>query len=236
MSQGAILEDFATDSFNYTDRRMFYLPSPRYRLPHTLFKADEFSLKFILLYSADFVGLPPVPDAATLPPTSSNQPYAALSTQPEFISSISPVSEDLECLIPSFPYLFRSEIHVIRLHTQIGEVTRGNHKDQLVELIASRNYDRASTERLLDASAIKFINSVILDMPHKSKAGGFWKKLWGSHLSLRVHGLDQLLQRPGREVLEDSSTPVAVRKEYSHPIPARRHRPLRLKPSSVSTI
>jgi hypothetical protein len=84
------------------DRCKNYLGNPSYRLPGTVYERTQFAPQFIILHSAEFLRLPPVPDIANLLSALSNQPYVDISAQPDFIAPLPPTSNGVDCLIPTF--------------------------------------------------------------------------------------------------------------------------------------
>lgn len=110
-----------------------------YELPRTGDPLDDMMLPFVIIYSADFVGLTPVP---ALPGPSLSKSdfmfYTRLSVlQQEPVEDITDTSDDI--LIPSFSQLVESELHVLLQHAEPQSLVWGQHMAQLSELCHSRN-------------------------------------------------------------------------------------------------
>ena len=127
----------------YLDRRRLRICVPIYELPRTGDEIHDFSLPFIIVYSAELVGLPPVPPLAQItsaPPGAQDetihQGYVFVNSLPHFIPG---PSESLSCLVvPEFQRLIQSEMHVLLQHADDPPIW-GQHMAQLSELIHSHS-------------------------------------------------------------------------------------------------
>lgn len=153
---------------NIHDRCKNYLCTPIYRLRG---ERNQFAFQFIILYSAESLRLPPVPDldAESLPSALSHQPYVELSAQPEFIPPLTPAMEQQRCLIPTFSNLLGSEIHVILQHTKPGTPPSSHHLHQLVELITSRSYSHSSIKGFANPIMSELVRWLMSDMRNQLK-------------------------------------------------------------------
>ena len=106
------------------------LSTPIYRLPLTGDPIEDTLLPYVILYSTEIVGLPPVPRLGSFEP-SSDTPYT-LTSEP---SSNGP---DIT-LIPRFSLLVESELHLLLLHADYASPVWGQHTAQLSELLRSRS-------------------------------------------------------------------------------------------------
>ena len=106
------------------------LSTPIYRLPLTGDPIDDSLLPYVILYSAEIVGLPPVPRLGSFE-ASSDSPYTLTSE---------PSSNGLDVtLLPKFSLLVESELHLLLLHADYASPVWGQHTAQLSELLRSRN-------------------------------------------------------------------------------------------------
>lgn len=122
-------------SYRFYDRRRVRLCTPMYEIPRTGDPVDDALLPFIILYSAAAVGLPPVPFPQSLG-LSSGHPYALLSSPGSMLQD--PRGGRIS-LIPTFPYLVKSEMHVLLRHADFLSPVWGQHMAQLSELLRSRS-------------------------------------------------------------------------------------------------
>jgi hypothetical protein len=102
-----------------------------YELPRTGDPIDDALLPFVLLYSAETVGLPPVrlPGAA--------EPSEFGYTPISFLVPV--LGDETACLVPTFPCLVASEMHVLLRHANYLSPVWGQHVSQLSELLRSRS-------------------------------------------------------------------------------------------------
>ncbi|KAK3896437.1 hypothetical protein C8A05DRAFT_20586 [Staphylotrichum tortipilum] len=115
-------------SYQFFDRRCVRLCVPMYELPRTGDPIDAL-LPFVILYSAETVGLPPVP----LPSAAEPSEFGYTP-----ISSLVPVlGDETACFVPTFPCLVASEMHVLLRHANYLSPVCGQHVSQLSELLRS---------------------------------------------------------------------------------------------------
>lgn len=121
----------------YRDRRNFYHGAPIYELPprQTNSNPEHDSIRpWIIIYSAEFAGLAPIPSGVN--PTQDTR-FAPLSALPKAIA-ICRVPTDLRnCLVPTFESLVESEMHVLLQHTELKSASWAHHLDQLSVLAHS---------------------------------------------------------------------------------------------------
>lgn len=130
-------------SYRFRDRRRVRLCTPMYELPRTGDPFDDALLPFVILYSAEAVGLHPVPLPEPLG-ASSESPYVLVSSDP--IVSPDSASEDPSdgeiILVPTFPSLVESEVHVLSCSADHLSPVWAQHMAQLSELLRSRSCDK----------------------------------------------------------------------------------------------
>ena len=103
---------------------------------------------FIILYSTEFVGLPPLPALTSYSKSlflsvddSLESPYVPLSA---LLRQTNVFKEDIYidfagCLVPTFARLLESEMYVLLQQTSLHSATWGQHMAQLSALIYSRS-------------------------------------------------------------------------------------------------
>lgn len=121
----------------YRDRRKFHHGAPIYELPLRQTDANsepDFVRPWIIIYSAEFAGLAPIPSWTD--PTQDTR-LAPLSALPKAIA-ICRVPTDLRnCLVPTFESLVESEMHVLLQNTELKAASWAHHMDQLSALAHS---------------------------------------------------------------------------------------------------
>lgn len=121
----------------YRDRRKFHHGAPIYELPLRQTDANSepnFVRPWIIIYSAEFAGLAPIPSWTD--PTQDTR-FAPLSALPKAIA-ICRVPTDLRnCLVPTFESLVESEMHVLLQNTELKTASWAHHMDQLSALAHS---------------------------------------------------------------------------------------------------
>ncbi|KAK3897271.1 hypothetical protein C8A05DRAFT_39183 [Staphylotrichum tortipilum] len=117
-------------SYQFPDRRRVRLCVPMYELPRTGDPIDDALLPFVILYSAETVGLPLLPLAGEEP---SPPGYTRVS------SPASTLGDESACVLPTFLYLVASEMHVLLRHAEYHSLAWGQHAAQLSELLRSRS-------------------------------------------------------------------------------------------------
>lgn len=121
----------------YRDRRTFYHGAPIYELsPRPTDSNPEPNVirPWIIIYSAEFAGLAPIPSWTD--PTQDTL-FAPLSALPKAIA-ICRVPTDLRnCLVPTFESLVESEMHVLLQHTELKSALWAHYMDQLSALAHS---------------------------------------------------------------------------------------------------
>lgn len=128
-------------SYQYRDRRRLRHSAPIYEITRSQPKeASATSFKytprmFIIIYSAEFVGLPPLP--------ATNQPMGVSSEEAYVpVTALRPqLDPDIQlrgCLVPKFPQLVESEMHVLLQNTQPHSAAWDQHVCQLSALSRSR--------------------------------------------------------------------------------------------------
>lgn len=149
-------------STQYHDRRKARILTPIYELPATGNPLDDLLRPYIIVYSCEKVGLPPI----SLPSKSrGNQPisaYVALSKlHPDLAISNdkSPLEKSNsfvihDCTVPSFTSLLKSEMHTLLMHAEPHSPVWGQHMAQLSELVHSRACARGldSLEEIVSAA------------------------------------------------------------------------------------
>jgi hypothetical protein len=106
---------------------------PVYELPKTGDPVDDALRPFVILYSAETVGLP-----GRLQLTSSGETASEESGSYTPISSIvTAYKTDSTCLVPTFASLVASEMHVLLRHAEYQSLPWGQHAAQLSELLRS---------------------------------------------------------------------------------------------------
>jgi len=122
-------------SYRFGDRRRVRLCTPMYELPRTGDAFDDAFLPYVILYSAEAVGLRPVPFPNELQ-RSSGMGYVLLSS---LASAFRVPKNDCTSLIPTFPHLVESETHLLLHHATYLSPVWGQHVAQLSELLRSGN-------------------------------------------------------------------------------------------------
>lgn len=120
--------------------------TPIYELPATGNLLDDFLRPFIIVYSAEEVGLPLIPLPTPKSENKSTTDYMTLSVlNPDLAlrNDGSSLEESVDFLlrdsmIPSFESLVRSEMHVLLIHAEPHSPVWGQHMAQLSELVHSR--------------------------------------------------------------------------------------------------
>ncbi|EPE30273.1 hypothetical protein GLAREA_12996 [Glarea lozoyensis ATCC 20868] len=155
-------------SYQYFDRCRTRLSTPIYQLPPTEDALDDMLLPFVVLYSAESVGLPPVPsvksDKQTLPSKTmaSTNAYVSLSTLSSLDTAQGTTQRNGSCLIPTFSKLVKSEMHILLSHAEFHSPVWGQHMAQLSELINSRDPGDLSLD--LSPRYADFLEWVLLSM------------------------------------------------------------------------
>lgn len=131
--------------FSYRDRRRVRLCTPVYEIPGTGDELDDGLIPFIIIYSAESIGLPLLPyppSTATIPSpgTPSKPPYVPVSTLKSLGCGPSGMS-GWTSLIPTFPRLVESEMHILLHHAEFMSPLWGQHMAQLSALLRSRTFD-----------------------------------------------------------------------------------------------
>ncbi|KAK4243304.1 hypothetical protein C7999DRAFT_18329 [Corynascus novoguineensis] len=121
-------------SYQFSDRRRVRLCVPMYELPRTGDPIDDALRPFVILYSAETVGLPAVHFPST-GETAFESGYTPISSLASVYSNAS------TSLVPTFPCLVASEMHVLFHHADYLSPTWGQHVAQLSELLRSRSCD-----------------------------------------------------------------------------------------------
>lgn len=137
----------ASSSSQYHDRRKTRLVTPIYELPLTGDPLDDMLRPFIIVYSAEEVGLSLIPLLSSASEDKSLTAYVPLSIlNPDHASYdkelSSTQSQDIalnDSMVPSFQLLVRSEMHVLLMHAELQSPVWGQHMAQLSELVHSRS-------------------------------------------------------------------------------------------------
>lgn len=129
-------EQYSSPS-HYRDRRKFYHGTPIYELPPRQTNPNpehDSTRPWIIIYSAEFAGLAPIPSWTNL---TQDTRFAPLSALPKAIA-ICHIPTDLRnCLVPTFESLVESEMHVLLQHTELKSASWAHHMDQLSALAHS---------------------------------------------------------------------------------------------------
>ena len=122
---------------------------PIYELPGTGDPFDDFCLPFIVVYSAEAVGLSPVPPLEQIISTrpgeedadasTTHKDYLVVSSLPFYIPG--PPESLSNLMVPEFRCLIQSEMHVLLQHAD-HPPTWGQHMAQLSEPVRSRGCER----------------------------------------------------------------------------------------------
>lgn len=142
----------SVSSSEYRDRRRTRLVTPIYELPATSDPLDYMLRPYIIVYSAEEVGLPSFPPVSS--PTSAFTPAAAAAPSyvplsildPDLARSWRDPSATLpdglpplaDCMVPSLELLIKSEMHVLLVHAEPRTPAWGQHMAQLSELVHAR--------------------------------------------------------------------------------------------------
>jgi len=130
-------------SYRFRDRRRVRLCTPIYELPRTGDPFDDALLPFVILYSAEAVGLRPVLFPEPLG-VLSGSPYVLVSSDPLVSpesASEGPSGGEI-VLVPTFPSLVESEVHVLSCSADHLSLVWAQHMAQLSELLRSRSCDK----------------------------------------------------------------------------------------------
>ncbi|KAE8152851.1 hypothetical protein BDV25DRAFT_137524 [Aspergillus avenaceus] len=99
----------------YIDRRRFRLYTPIYTLPRTGDEFTDFLSPFIMIYSAEMVGLPPIPPfSASSNIGKDQQDYITVDTAPCYI--LGSRESQSTVVVPVFKHLVQSVMHVLLRH------------------------------------------------------------------------------------------------------------------------
>lgn len=136
----------ASSPSQYYDRRKTRLVTPIYELPATGNPLDDMLRPFIIVYSAEEVGLPPIASPMSTSEKIFKAAYVALSApNPDIVPCDEKLSlkasEDFlsgNSMVPTFNNLVRSEMHVLLMHAELHSPVWGQHMAQLSELVHSR--------------------------------------------------------------------------------------------------
>ncbi|KAK2610068.1 hypothetical protein N8I77_003525 [Diaporthe amygdali] len=136
----------APSSSPFHDRRRTRLLTPIYELPATGNPLDDMLRPFIIVYSAEEVGLPLISPPTSSTETKPTEAYITLSVlNPDlalcnnaFSSKETRKSQVMDSMIPSFTSLVKSEMHVLLMHAEVHSPVWGQHMAQLSELVYSR--------------------------------------------------------------------------------------------------
>lgn len=131
--------------FGCRDRRRFRLFTPIYVFPPTGDPFDDMVAPFLIVYSAEDIGLPPLPAVSSADTgTGIYQLLSTIGSSSELLKRGSNVYTDgidrsVDCWIPSFAALVRSEIHVLLKHSKLWSPVWCQHMAQLSALSYSRS-------------------------------------------------------------------------------------------------
>lgn len=120
--------------------------TPIYELPATGNPLDDTLRPFIIVYSAEEVGLPLIAPSTSSIETKPTEAYITLSVlNPDlalcnnaFPSKEPHKAQVMYSMIPSFASLVMSEMHVLLMHAEVHSPVWGQHMAQLSELVYSR--------------------------------------------------------------------------------------------------
>lgn len=96
---------------------------------------------FIVVYSAEEVGLPFIAPPIAMTETKLTEAYTTLSELNQDLALCNKRSEKsrlIDCIIPSFISLVKSEMHVLLIHAGSHSPLWGQHMAQLSELVYSK--------------------------------------------------------------------------------------------------
>lgn len=178
----------ASLSSQYHDRRRTRLLTPIYELPATGNPLDDILRPFIIVYSAEEVGLPPIAS-----PTENNAAYITLSVlnpdlalcDDETFVKESGSFLPRDSLVPSFNSLVKSELHVLLVHAEPHSPVWGQHMAQLSELVHSRAY-ADGLDNLQDTVADARFNEFISWFRASLKGEADYKRLESLQASYRI--------------------------------------------------
>lgn len=125
----------------FHDRRRTRLVTPIYELPATGDVLDDMLRPFIVVYSAEEVGLPFIAPPTAMTETEITGAYTTLSELNQDLALCNKGSEKfrlIDAIIPSFISLVKSEMHVLLMHAEPHSPVWGQHMAQLSELVHSR--------------------------------------------------------------------------------------------------
>lgn len=127
-------------SYQFPDRRRVRLCVPMYELPRTGNPLDDMLRPYVVLYSAEIIGLPAVPLAGTVDSAAgSGSGYTPISS---LMSAVMAHGDAGTSLVPTFSSLVASELHVLLRHTEYLSPIWGQHVAQLSELLRSQSCER----------------------------------------------------------------------------------------------
>lgn len=92
---------------------------------------------FIVVYSAEKLGLPFIAPSIAMTETELTEAYTTLSELNQDLALCNKSSEEsrlVDCMIPSFVSLVKSEMHVLLMHAESHSPLWGQHMAQLSEL------------------------------------------------------------------------------------------------------
>jgi hypothetical protein len=193
----------ASLSSQYHDRRKTRLLTPIYELPATGDPLDDMLRPFVIVYSAEEVGLPLIASPTSTSENKSTIAYVTLSVlNPDLDlcndEAFLKKSENFllkDSMVPSFKSLVRSEMHVLLMHAELHSPVWGQHMAQLSELVHSR----ACAHGLDNLEAViedEKLNEFILWFRASLKGKAYYERLESLRASYRAayHRDDRISQ------------------------------------------
>ncbi|KAG8165350.1 hypothetical protein KVR01_005625 [Diaporthe batatas] len=126
----------------FSDRRKARLITPIYELPATGDPLDDMLRPFIVVYSAEQIGLPSIAPPTPMSESGPREPYTMLSELNPDLALPDMGSENpqvVDCIVPSFASLLKSEMHVLLMHAEPHTPVWGQHMAKLSELVHSES-------------------------------------------------------------------------------------------------
>ncbi|KAM4060114.1 hypothetical protein HRG_002277 [Hirsutella rhossiliensis] len=155
-------------SYRYRDRRRVRICSHLYKLPPSGDWLEDSLLPYIILYSAETVGLPslpPFPHTKLPRLVGSRQSYVLAPALHSPRMSLSKFGTKGEVLTTAFAALVESEMNVLLWHADYLSPAWGQHMAQLSELLRSRSVVNGpdGLPDLVDSRLSTFANWIQLD-------------------------------------------------------------------------
>ncbi|POS81280.1 hypothetical protein DHEL01_v200330 [Diaporthe helianthi] len=125
----------------FSDRRKTRLLTPIFELPATGDPLDDMLRPLIVVYSSEEIGLPCIDLPTAISETGPHEDYTTLSELNQDLALPETTGDDgyqlLDCIVPAFIPLLKSEMHVLLMHAEPHTPVWGQHMAQFSELVHS---------------------------------------------------------------------------------------------------